>query len=76
MNIINQNKFNKINIHLLFNSLRLKAFNHNTKTFHTPEDDYETTAFLGQGSSSRVFQGINVLTNKKVIIKLFKNIPK
>ena len=37
-------------------------------------DDYEITGFLGQGSTSRVFQGFNILNQKQVIIKLFKNI--
>ena len=37
-------------------------------------DDYEVLHTLGKGSSARVFQGVNVLSGKPVIIKLFKKI--
>lgn len=37
-------------------------------------DDYEVLHTLGKGSSARVFQGVNVLSGKPVVIKLFKNI--
>lgn len=29
-----------------------------------PLDDYEITGFLGKGSTSRVYQGYNILTKK------------
>jgi serine/threonine protein kinase len=38
-------------------------------------DDYEILNVLGKGSSARVFLGINVITHKKVVIKMFKNLP-
>jgi serine/threonine protein kinase len=37
-------------------------------------DDYEVLHTLGKGSSARVFQGVNVLSGKSVVIKLFKKI--
>jgi eukaryotic-like serine/threonine-protein kinase len=37
-------------------------------------DDYEVLHTLGKGSSARVFQGVNVLSGKPVVIKLFKKI--
>jgi serine/threonine protein kinase len=37
-------------------------------------DDYEVLHPLGKGSSARVFQGVQVLTGKPVVIKMFKNI--
>jgi len=38
-------------------------------------DDYEVLASLGKGSSARVFMGYHVLTNEKVVIKIFKHLP-
>lgn len=40
----------------------------------TLEDDYEILSCLGQGSTSRVYNAIDVRTNEKVIVKLFKKI--
>ena len=37
-------------------------------------DDYEVLAPLGKGSSAKVFQGVNVITGKKVVIKIFKQL--
>lgn len=37
-------------------------------------DDYEVLHLLGKGSSARVFQGVNVLTGKRVVIKIFKKL--
>lgn len=31
---------------------------------YTPVDDYEITGFIGKGSTSRVYQGYNILTKK------------
>lgn len=31
---------------------------------YSPVDDYEITSFLGKGSTSRVYQGYHILTNK------------
>jgi serine/threonine protein kinase len=39
------------------------------------EDDYEILSVLGQGSTSRVFMGIDVRDRHRVTIKLFKQIP-
>lgn len=36
------------------------------------EDDYEALSVLGQGSTSRVFLGINVRNYHKVVLKMFK----
>ena len=36
-------------------------------------DDYEITGFIGKGSTSRVYQGFNIMDRTEVIIKLFKN---
>ncbi len=38
-------------------------------------DDYEVLYPLGKGSSAKVFQGVNVLSGKKVVIKIFKKRP-
>lgn len=35
-------------------------------------DDYEVLHPLGKGSSARVFKGVQVLTGKSVIVKMFK----
>lgn len=37
-------------------------------------DDYEVLGLLGKGSSAKVFQGVNVVTGKKVVIKIFKKL--
>lgn len=37
-------------------------------------DDYEVLAPLGKGSSAKVFQGVNVITGNKVVIKIFKKL--
>ena len=57
--------------------LRFCKFTTNVKNFPAKylEDDYEIMGFLGQGSTSRVFLGNNLITNEKVVIKLFKQIP-
>jgi hypothetical protein len=31
---------------------------------HSSVDDYEITSFLGKGSTSRVYQGYNILTKQ------------
>lgn len=36
------------------------------------EDDYEALSVLGQGSTSRVFLGIDVRDSHKVVLKIFK----
>ena len=38
-------------------------------------DDYEVFHPLGKGSSARVFQGVQVVSGKPVVIKMFKKIP-
>ena len=38
-------------------------------------DDYEILNVLGKGSSARIFQGINVVTGEKVVVKMFKKLP-
>lgn len=38
-------------------------------------DDYEILSSLGKGSSARVFLGVNLLTKKRVVIKMFKHLP-
>ena len=40
----------------------------------TLEDDYELLSSIGKGSTSRVYNAIDVRTNEKVIVKLFKKI--
>jgi serine/threonine protein kinase len=37
-------------------------------------DDYEVLYPLGKGSSAKVFQGVHVVTGRKVVIKIFKKI--
>jgi serine/threonine protein kinase len=38
-------------------------------------DDYEILRVLGKGSSARIFQGMNVVTGEKVVVKMFKKLP-
>ena len=35
-------------------------------------DDYEVIGELGKGASSKVFQGVHLLSGEKVVIKIFK----
>jgi serine/threonine protein kinase len=61
----------------LISQIRRNYFTAPVKNFNSKylEDDYEILGFLGQGSTSRVFLGSNILTNQKVVIKIFKQIP-
>ena len=61
----------------LITRIRRYYFTAPVKNFNSKylEDDYEIMGFLGQGSTSRVFLGTNILTNQKVVIKIFKQIP-
>lgn len=61
----------------LLKRIKYQYFAEEIKSFKSKylEDDYEILGFLGQGSTSRVFLGTNVLTNEKVVIKIFKSIP-
>lgn len=56
-----------------------KLYRHSAKNALTKDwalsDDYEVLYPLGKGSSAKVFQGVNVLTGKKVVIKIFKKLP-
>lgn len=38
-------------------------------------DDYEVLGVLGKGSSARVFMGIHLISNRRVVIKTFKQLP-
>lgn len=40
------------------------------------QDDYEVIKKIGRGKYSEVFEGINVVTNKKVVIKILKPVKK
>eukprot|EP01016_Furgasonia_blochmanni_P034334 TRINITY_DN368_c0_g1_i1.p2 TRINITY_DN368_c0_g1~~TRINITY_DN368_c0_g1_i1.p2 ORF type:complete len:395 (-),score=116.13 TRINITY_DN368_c0_g1_i1:218-1402(-) len=40
------------------------------------QDDYEVIKKIGRGKYSEVFEGINVITNKKVVIKILKPVKK
>ena len=40
------------------------------------QDDYEILAPLGKGSSARVFLGVHIPSAQKVVVKIFKKIPK
>lgn len=41
-----------------------------------PQDDYEFTMKLGRGRYSEVFRGVDLLTNKDVVIKILKPVKK
>lgn len=58
----------------MLNAQRLLRFAHaNARASFT--DDYEVLHLLGKGSSARVFQGFNVLSGQKVVVKMFKHMP-
>lgn len=43
---------------------------------HRNQDDYEVVRKVGRGKYSEVFEGINVTTNEKCIIKILKPVKK
>ena len=40
------------------------------------QDDYQVTRKLGRGKYSEVFEGMNVLNNEKVVVKILKPVKK
>ena len=40
------------------------------------QDDYQVTRKLGRGKYSEVFEGMNVLSNEKVVVKILKPVKK
>lgn len=44
--------------------------------FFSDQDDYEVVRKVGRGKYSEVFEGINVNTNERCIIKILKPVKK
>jgi len=40
--------------------------------FYSNQDDYEIIKKMGRGKYSEVFEGINILNNQRVVIKVLK----
>lgn len=45
---------------------------HNLKRFCRKQDDYEIVKKLGRGRYSEVYEAINILNSKRVVIKILK----
>jgi len=49
--------------------LELSIFTH---LLNSNQDDYEIIKKMGRGKYSEVFEGINILNNQRVVIKVLK----
>ena len=48
------------------------SFSSKASSLLRKEDDFEVISMLGKGSTSRVYLGFDIVSQKKVVLKLFK----